>query len=649
MGFDYNAGTTVSCTGRIYSKHPKEYQARSQSYSTLLSKGFRSHGSCIHGDTFGSSAHETVPVVAQSPGISSKGQSPEANKGYAPGASYPFYVVQTPVSDLGSHSRSVLSSQDANDRRLPQGLGCGLEWPSSPRDLERSSSQLAHQLPRNDGCISGPEILSPAVKRLPCPSAGGQHSGGLLHKSPGRTAFAPPEQVSAADSALGTGQVPVPQSDLYSGAYEYGSKLSVQTSCDTRGMETPPRSSQSNLGKILRSRGGPLCFTGDSTMSPLLLSDSSSSPGSGRDGPHVAQTASVRISPDCSAPGSPSQGPSTGVSPLIDSAPLADQSMVLRSNIPPRRLAVGDSGQERSPISGAGDNISSPARALEPSCLAPEGDQLRDAGLPADVVETILSARAPSTRRSYALKWRVFESWCVTHHADPVHCQVVSVLEFLQEKLSSGISPGTLRVYVAAISACHTLIDGVSVGKHPLVARFIRGARRLRPPTRATVPSWDLAIVLEENRDLQALATSPSCLDFAPGLVKAILHPHPNYLPKVPFSTINPVVLEAFSPPPFTSPEQERLHLLCPVRALQIYVHRTSQWRKSEQLFICYGGRNRGAAATKRIMSHWVRDAIALAYEARGQASPLELRAHSTRGVASSTAIARGAPPATSV
>ncbi|KAI2642464.1 Lamina-associated polypeptide 2, isoform alpha [Labeo rohita] len=324
-------------------------------------RSFRSHGSCIHDDTFGPSAHETVSVVAQSQGISSKGQSPEANKGYAPGASYPFYVVQTPVSDFGSHSRSVLSSQDANDRRFPHGLGCGLKWPSSPRDLERSSSQLAHQLPRNDGCISGPEILPPAVKKLPCPSAGGQYRCGLLHKLPGRTAVAPPEQASTADSALGTGQVPVPQSDLYSGAYEHGSRLSVQTSCDTRGMETPPRSSQSNLGKILRSRGGPLCFTGDSTTSPLLLSDSSSSPGSGRDGPYVAQTASVHISPECSAPGSPSQGPSTGVWPLIDSAPLADQSMVLRSNIPPRRLAVGDSSQERSPISGAGDNISSPA------------------------------------------------------------------------------------------------------------------------------------------------------------------------------------------------------------------------------------------------------------------------------------------------
>ncbi len=185
--------------------------------------------------------------------------------------------------------------------------------------------------------------------------------------------------------------------------------------------------------------------------------------------------------------------------------------MVLRSNSPPRRFAVGDSGQERSPISGTGDNISSTARALELSCLAPEGDQLRHAGLPANIVETILSARAPSTRRSYAFKWHIFENWCMAHHVDPVHCQAVSVLEFLQEKLSSGTCPGILRVHVAAISACHVLIDGVSVGKHPLVACFIQGAKRLRPSMRATVPSWDLAIVLEGlvGTPLEPLESAP--------------------------------------------------------------------------------------------------------------------------------------------
>ncbi len=39
-----------------------------------------------------------------------------------------------------------------------------------------------------------------------------------------------------------------------------------------------------------------------------------------------------------------------------------------------------------------------------------------------------------------------------------------------------------------------------------------------------------------------------------------------------------------------------------------------------------------------------MRDAISLAYEARNLPSPLSLRAHSTRGVASSQALFRGVP-----
>lgn len=37
-----------------------------------------------------------------------------------------------------------------------------------------------------------------------------------------------------------------------------------------------------------------------------------------------------------------------------------------------------------------------------------------------------------------------------------------------------------LSVYVAAISACHTLIDGIDVRKHSLVTHFIHGPKRLR-------------------------------------------------------------------------------------------------------------------------------------------------------------------------
>ncbi len=68
-------------------------------------------------------------------------------------------------------------------------------------------------------------------------------------------------------------------------------------------------------------------------------------------------------------------------------------------------------------------------------------------GLPAEVQETIASARAPATRKLYSSKWGVFESWCLTRAIDPDNCPVGPVLEFLQERLTAGAAATTLRVY----------------------------------------------------------------------------------------------------------------------------------------------------------------------------------------------------------
>ncbi len=102
------------------------------------------------------------------------------------------------------------------------------------------------------------------------------------------------------------------------------------------------------------------------------------------------------------------------------------------------------------------------------------------------------------------------------------------------------------------------------------------------------------------------------------------------------------VVLQAFSPSP--SSEGDDLRLLCPIRALKMYVDRSSQWRQSLQLLVCFGAGRKGLAVSKHTISHWVRDAwpISLAYEVHSLPSPLDIRAHSTRGVASSTALFRG-------
>ncbi len=79
---------------------------------------------------------------------------------------------------------------------------------------------------------------------------------------------------------------------------------------------------------------------------------------------------------------------------------------------------------------------------------------------------------------------------------------------------------------------------------------------------------------LKRIGDLQALAVS--CLEFARAWLGSFLYPRPGYVPKVPTSSQGPVVLQTFCPPPFQEAGQERLSLLCPVRALDAYVHRAA-------------------------------------------------------------------------
>ena len=61
-----------------------------------------------------------------------------------------------------------------------------------------------------------------------------------------------------------------------------------------------------------------------------------------------------------------------------------------------------------------------------------------------------------------------------------------------------------------------------------------------------------------------------------------------------------------------------------------------------QQLFVSFGGRVKGLAISKETLSRWIVDAIASAYASKGLDCPLGVRAHSTRGMASSWAWTSG-------
>ncbi len=151
-------------------------------------------------------------------------------------------------------------------------------------------------------------------------------------------------------------------------------------------------------------------------------------------------------------------------------------------------------------FSERGHPLAPASRLVESPRMVPGRDPEVLGGLPPVVVNTITSARAPSTRHAYRLKWNPFVDWCSPRREDPCRCPIAVVLSFLQDGLERRLSPSTLKVYVAAIAAHHDAVDSKSVGKHDLVIRFLRGARRLNPPRPHLVPSWDLPSVLSALR-----------------------------------------------------------------------------------------------------------------------------------------------------
>ncbi|KAL0199378.1 hypothetical protein M9458_007918, partial [Cirrhinus mrigala] len=138
--------------------------------------------------------------------------------------------------------------------------------------------------------------------------------------------------------------------------------------------------------------------------------------------------------------------------------------------------------------------------------------------------------------------------------------------------------------------------------------------------------------------DLQAFSVSEECLVFRPTYSHVVLRPRPGYVPKVPTTPFQDQVVNLQALP--LEEADPALALLCPVRALRIYV---DCFRSSKQLFVCYRGQQKGKAVSKQRLAHWIVDAIILAYQSQDEPCPLGVRAHSTPSVASSYALAHGA------
>ena len=539
--------------------------------------------------------------------------------------------------------------------------------------------QAAHQRVGDDGDLVGSATIR---SESPGPSHTDydrQRDSQGLYQPPGRSEVGTVQGLGPAHLALGLQPRALHQGTSCSRGEQRSRGYSLEGRPSRRQLESESRHTWPDLGQVRRGSGGPICVESQRQVSTMVFSVSDRR---GSDGGQRARTgsmaggAALRV-PSLQVPAGAfeqvhahggeddSRGPVRGEQRLVSPDGALDPGRALRLPAVARR---SDAGQ-RADLGGPLD------QGLQISGMDAYKARLLALGLCEHSVEVMQAARKCTTNSRYQGYWKCFVAFCARRRptVNPYEADIVSIIRFVEEcRRSRRWTFSSVKLCVSAITAFRGKIGDVSVFTHPLMKEYLRGADRLSADRITRAEVWDASLVLRALQDepfepmataeikwvsaklavLLALTTAARGselaaltirgLVFSTGDVMATVYPDPAFVPKTVTELYRraPMVIRAFHPSPVTG-EEERLHLLCPVRALRCYLERTSPFRQSDRLLVTYAVRRPGFALSSQRLAHWLVDGITEAYVRSNKPAP-RLTAHSTRGTAVSIAVLSG-------
>ena len=658
----------------------EESRQHSESYSKI-SEGDRTSVGGVHALAGQADISDNGGPIRTSPDEDSTALAQWRRLGYQAGPPQKGYgrstmddgdrAMEEPVIPIGRSSNGdcAMPTRGGDYRCQQDRLGCSLAAENSQGSVDGGRWQGPYQCVRVESSTSSSEPVSAIHKEPTCVGSHRQHYSGVLYQPPRRGSIC--STVTGGTQTVALGGISAQEStcNLSARSGECGGRLSVTTQAPVGRMEITPTGSAANLGKVRSSISGPFCDRGQHSMSPVVFMDA------GRLGTGLATGVAVRVPTSSVDMANTSTGEAGGPQIVAGSTPMDGTAVVSPVAGVDSGTTMAAPSQEGPTVTDGRSDMASQSGSVEVNSLA---GRPRPAGLDAyspRVQETLIAARAPTTRVQYDNKWKLFTQWCGERGECPQTCSLSVILSFLQFLLEAGRAPSTLRVYAAAMSLYHDPVDGGTVGGHKSVTLFLRGAQRLRPRQAVTVAKWDLHMVLDDLchppyepmasadlkwtsiktaflmaitsakrvGELHALSISNSCLSWSPDGNAVELRPNASFLPKVlPQSHANaPVTFVKFQN---AQGEPQGKAELCPVRAIKIYIAATREIRQNQQFFVCYGGDKRGQPLSKQRLSHWITEVIREAYTRAGRELPPGVKAHSTRAVSTSWAALRGVP-----
>lgn len=550
---------------------------------------------------------------------------------------------------------------------LPDGLGSSAGSSFSSGPLEPQRGRTTHQRP---GALSGGQ----SCVSLEVPPQGSspdslhrQFNGGGLHQPSGRNS------VSTALSrdpqpVLGLpGDQPSHQSLSPGGSHEHNGRRPLQRETESQRMGVIPGMGQPHLLPLRKTVVRPVCLSNQlQDISVLHPFPPSSGVGDGRYVSGLEQPLFVRFPTVVHAPESSVKTQRVVGRDVAGSPVLAQATLVSGHSRTVSRPTIQVSAPVQTPNPTQRPDPSSRNQRDPSMCLAGFKRRLQEAGLSGNALEIATGSRRPATVRTYDSRLDKFRSWALDNNVDPMEATVDEVCSFFVSLFSEGRQVSTIRNYRSALGAIHKgFSDGSSMSNNPAIGHLLKGMFIQRPPQRRLAPSWSINDVLvklagapfepiqdaplealthktlflvaaasaRRRSELHALSVTKGFIRFSPGGVSLL--PHPQFLAKN--------QSESFSPAPIFLPSIESAssvredRLVCPVRALKWYIHKTKALRSSDALFIL--PRAPFSAASKDTISKWIVRTI------QPHASSSEtVRAHDLRGQASSVAWFEGIP-----
>lgn len=176
---------------------------------------------------------------------------------------------------------------------------------------------------------------------------------------------------------------------------------------------------------------------------------------------------------------------------------MANSTMVLAGNAVIDRQSVCPHLERRVTVSSSGQtaNTSSKRQSCT-SSLLPIRERFGEQGFSRKTTEILMSSWKTGTKKQYSSCLQKWIQYCREREIDQFQPNINSVLEYFTYLFDLGLGYSTINTTRGALSAFGIKIDGILVGKSPLVIRYLRGVYNLRPSVPRYSCTWDVDKVL---------------------------------------------------------------------------------------------------------------------------------------------------------